>query len=247
MLNSILIFSRIKHWPNHAMRLLRLFSILDRLRARRHPVAAETLAMDLGVSLRTIYRDMATLQEMGAPIRGEAGIGYQIEKGYFLPPLHFDPDELDALIIGTELAAARGDQHLGEAAKRARAKMIAVLPDHIRDKHRDLPLYAYSTLGKSDEDKLTFLSPLRNALRQHDKLMISYLDLKDQPSQRTVRPLALTVFDRAWLLTSWCEKANDFRNFRVDRIQSLTTTGETFRPEPGKLYSDYVKTFRHDK
>ena len=95
------------------MRTERLFRLLDELRGRRHAVSAQVLAETLGVTMRTIYRDIATLQGMGAPIRGEGGVGYQLEKGYFLPPLRFDDNELDALIIGLRLAAARGDHALG--------------------------------------------------------------------------------------------------------------------------------------
>jgi predicted DNA-binding transcriptional regulator YafY len=223
------------------MRIQRLFSILDRLRARRHPVSAETLAEDLGVSLRTIYRDMVTLQSMGAPIRGEGGVGYQIEKGYFLPPLHFDADELDAIIIGMRLVAARGDKPLADAATRASAKISAVLPEDMEDSYYDAPLLAYSVQPKSEEETIDFLSPLRTALRDRALLHIEYLDLKGQLSERDIRPLGLTAFDKVWLLTSWCEKSDDFRSFRVDRLKAVERTGQTFRREPGKEFRDYLK------
>ena len=85
------------------MRTVRLFSILDILRSRRGPTSATTLAETLGVTERTVYRDMATLKEMGAPIRGEGGVGYVIERGYFLPPMHFDADELDVILLGIRM------------------------------------------------------------------------------------------------------------------------------------------------
>jgi len=219
------------------MRIIRLFSILDQLRARQHPVSAETLAEKLNVSMRTIYRDMATLQSMGAPIRGEGGIGYQIEKGYFLPPLHFDDDELDAVILDAKLVTARGDAPLKDAASRAAAKINAVLPD------RDKPEQRHSFfLAHPVDEPVAFLSPLCAALRKRHKLSIDYLDLKERHSRRTIRPLGLTEFDRVWLLTAWCEMRHAFRNFRVDRLDAVEQTDCIFPREPGKEFSDYLLT-----
>lgn len=223
------------------MRILRLFSILDRMRVNRRPVSAETLAQALNVSVRTIYRDMATLQSMGAPVRGEGGIGYQLEKGYFLPPLHFDPDELDAIILGMQLISARGDEELANAAIRASAKIKAALLEGDRDKFADSPLHAVSMT----DDVLTaspLLSPIRLALRERRRLKITYQDLKENHSTRIVRPLGLTVFDKVWLLTAWCESKLDFRNFRVDRILTVHQTGDVFAREPGKEFHDFLQT-----
>lgn len=224
------------------MRILRLFAILDRLRVRRHPISAEFLADALSVSMRTIYRDMATLQAMGAPIRGESGIGYQLEKGYFLPPLHFDPDELDAIILGMQLAAARGDGPMADAALRASAKINAVLSDDHKETYSNSPLLAYSVQAETGGKSIDFLSPLRAALRERYLLQISYRDLKGRKSTRRVRPLGLTVFDYVWLLTAWCETRSDFRNFRVDRLISVARTGDSFRREKGKEFGDYLRT-----
>ncbi|VAW21079.1 Transcriptional regulator, DeoR family, partial [hydrothermal vent metagenome] len=188
------------------MRILRLFSILDQLRMRHQPVSAQSLAQTLQVSPRTIYRDMKTLQTMGAPIRGEGGIGYQLEKGYFLPPLHFDPDELDALVIGMGLVAARGDVPLAKAAKRASAKINAVLSDDYQGFSFNSPLLVHAEEERSNENLVDFLSPLRSALRKRQLVEISYNDLKGRDTVRTIRPLGLTAFEKVWLLTAWCEK-----------------------------------------
>lgn len=218
------------------MRIIRLFSILDHLRTKRRPVSAQLLADLLSVSVRTIYRDMATLQAMGAPIRAEGGIGYQIDKGYFLPPLHFDVDELDAVILGMRLVSARGDGPLKDAAARAAAKINAVLPEQDKQASSRIPL-----LAEAIDDCLDFLSPLRSAVRKRQRLKVVYKDLKDRCSQRVIRPLGLTAFDRVWLLTAWCEMRADFRNFRVDRLQELKHTGDIFLPEPGKELIDYLR------
>ena len=219
------------------MRTMRLFTILDKLRVHRRPVSAEVLADALGVSMRTIYRDMVTLQAMGAPVRGEGGIGYQLENGYFLPPLHFDDDEIDALILGMKLVGARGDGPLKEAASRAIAKINAVLPDQDKSSCRSEFLLAHPI-----DDSLDFLSLLRFAVRKRIKLNINYLNLKDQHSNRVIRPLGLTAFDRVWLLTGWCELREDFRDFRVDRLKVVEKTGEVFARERGKEFADYLAT-----
>ncbi|MBL4693121.1 MAG: YafY family transcriptional regulator [Magnetovibrio sp.] len=223
------------------MRVLRLFSILDRLRVNQHPVSAETLASMLDVSVRTIYRDMAALQSMGAPIRGESGVGYQMEKGYFLPPLHFDPDELDALTLGLQLVAIRGDKGLEKAAARASAKITSALQDGQQNAFQTSPLHAYHD-PTGTQACMPLLGPVRVALRKRNKLFIAYKDLKDHHSTRTIRPLGLTVFEKAWLLTAWCEKRSDFRNFRVDRIKTMDKLPETFPREAGKEFSDFLKT-----
>ncbi|OQP86863.1 DNA-binding transcriptional regulator [Rhizobium rhizosphaerae] len=224
------------------MRTLRLFALLDHLRGRLGPVSAETLALKLDVSVRTIYRDMATLQAMGAPVRGEAGIGYQMERGYFLPPFQFDADELDAIMLGMRMIAARGDGKLSDAATRVSAKVRAGLDGEAGEAYARLPLRAVSRHAQKDTGSGTHLSCLRSAIRERAFLDIRYLDLQGAKSQRLARPLGLTVFDEAWLLTIWCEEKRDFRNLRVDRIEIVERTGKRFRPEAGKRFDDYLKT-----
>lgn len=224
------------------MRTLRLFALLDHLRGRRSPVSAETLAMELNVSIRTIYRDMATLQAMGAPVRGEAGIGYQMARGFFLPPLHFDADELEAIMLGTRLVTARGDGELVDAARRVSAKVSVAMDGEVGETYARLPLRAVSRQSQESMKARANLGFLRRAIRERALLDIRYVDLQDLGSRRTARPLGLTVFDTAWLLTVWCETKHDFRNLRVDRIEAVERTGRRFRPEAGKRFEDYLKT-----
>ncbi|TFZ51110.1 YafY family transcriptional regulator [Serratia proteamaculans] len=224
------------------MKTIRLFALLDNLRCRVHPVSAEVLAQALNVSVRTIYRDMATLQAIGAPIRGESGLGYLLEKGHFLPPLSFDPDELDAIMLGMRLIAARGDDALSAAANRVSAKISAVIDVKKTDIYKRLPLRAVSRQTEESAKANKHLAFLRLAIRQRLQLNMTYLDLKGAKSHRIARPLGLTIFDAVWLLTIWCETRSDFRNLRVDNIISAAGTGLHFRPESGKLFEDYLKT-----
>ena len=220
------------------MRTIRLFKILDALRARSRPVSAETIADDLSVSVRTIYRDVATLQGMGAPIRGESGVGYQLEKGYFLPPLHFDEDELDALVLGLRLAAKRADPVLSEAAERVLGKIAGASEASVSDLDRPLLAVGRQSSGENTD----IIGVLRRSVRDRRLLDIRYEDLRGSLSERHVRPLGLTAFESAWLLTAWCLSKNDFRNFRIDRILQVRDLGETFPRRSGQEFKDYIAT-----
>ncbi|WP_310009693.1 YafY family protein [Brucella pseudogrignonensis] len=224
------------------MKTLRLFSLLDRLRSASGPVSAEVLAEIMEVSPRTIYRDMVTLQAMGAPIRGESGLGYQLEKGYFLPPLHFDADELEAIMLGVRLVVARGDEELSAAAQRVSGKLSATMQSGAGDRYKNLPLRAVSKMTEEHSKANLHLSFLRRAVRDRVIVKIEYLDLRDKVTERSVRPLGLTMFDAVWLLTGWCENRNDFRNFRLDRITNIVSDGQVFRHQKGQRFEDYLLT-----
>ena len=219
------------------MRTIRLFQVLDYLRSRSRPVSAARIAGHLGVSVRTLYRDIATLQEMGAPIRGAGGLGYQLEKGYFLPPLHFDADELDAIVLGLRLAAKRGDPDLAEAADRVLGKLAASAEEVASD--LDRPLRAVG--ARRDTESADRIAELRLAVRERRLVRIMYKDGADVVTDRTVRALALTAFESVWLLTGWCLARADFRNFRPDRMQSLMVLDERFGIEAGKEFRDYLR------
>lgn len=220
------------------MRLFRLFRLLDKLRIRTQPMTALELAGLMEVSLRTIYRDIADLQSLGAPIRGEGGIGYVMEKGFFMPSLNFDSDELQALALGTKLVAARTGDGLAAAARRASSKITSAMGEASRQEFLSAPLEA-GTSGASPDIKTGEMQDrLRAAIHGRAKVEITYLSLSEKRSVRIARPLGLTVFDSVWLLTIWCERSNDFRHLRLDRISSVVETGQTFRHEKGKQFAD---------
>lgn len=222
------------------MKSLRLFSLLDELRASRRPVSSSVLAERLGVSVRTIYRDMASLQSIGAPIRGESGLGFQLEPGYFLPPLHFTADELEAVMLGLRLLRARNTGSLHDAASRAQGKLGATLGDAGRDLLGDMPFMAVRR--ESDMDRLAqgWEKLIRIAIRERRILDIAYNSLDEKRTQRRIHPLGMTIFDDVWLLTAWCKVAEDFRNFRLDRIDAAKDTGERFRPVKSQSFKLYI-------
>lgn len=205
-----------------------------KLRLRRLPVTARQLADEMGVSIRTIYRDIADLQSMGAPIRGEGGVGYVMEPGLFMPSLRFDDTEMEALALGAKLVAARSDRRLAEAARSATTKIASALGDTSSE------ILTYSNIEAAPSEPATtpHLAALRSAVKRQALLDIEYLSLSGARSQRRARPLGLTVFDAVWLLTIWCERASDFRHLRLDRIEGISDTGLTFRPERGKRFED---------
>jgi predicted DNA-binding transcriptional regulator YafY len=204
----------------------RLLDLIQVLRRHRRPVSGQTLADELGISLRTVYRDIQTLIGQGAAIDGEAGIGFILRPGFVLPPLMFSEEEVEALVLGSRWVADRADARLAIAARDALAKIAAVLPAEFRN---DLETSALlvgpgAPIGAGDAELLA----IRRAIRSERKLAITYLDLKERSSSRTIWPFALAFFDRARVVVAWCEMRQAFRHFRTDRITALTAAEERY-------------------
>ena len=206
----------------------RLLSLLQVLRRYRQPVSGATLAAETGVSLRTLYRDISTLQAEGADIEGEAGIGYVLRPGYMLPPLMFTREEIEALMLGFRFVEKRTDATIATAARNALAKIDAVLPEDLRRDMADVALLVGP--GAQTATERVDLQILRQALRSERPLSIAYRDQSGQLSSRTVWPCALTFFDGVRVLVAWCTLRGDFRHFRTDRIESAMA-GETRYPK----------------
>ncbi|HQZ13254.1 MAG TPA: YafY family protein [Devosia sp.] len=194
----------------------RLFSIMDALRRHRRPVTAAQLAEEQNVSVRTLYRDVQTLIGLGAPIDGEAGVGYMLKAGFFLPPLMFSPEELEALVLGGRWVEARPDQELSRAAKNALAKIATASPDDLRDRISNTALYPVGGWNQPNEGRL--LPLLREAIRDERVLEISYADEQGRTTDRVIWPVALAYYEQKQIVASWCTMRDDFRNFRTDRI-----------------------------
>ena len=219
----------------------RLFEIIQIFR-RRKLVRALDLAEKLEVSERTIYRDIADLMASGVPIEGEAGVGYVMRGGYDLPPLMFNEQEIEALVLGARIVESWGDPDLAEAAGNVIAKVETVIPERLRAYMAETALLAPHDHWA--EPLSVEIGVLRRAIRQRSKVHFRYLDLKERESERTVRPLALSFYGYIWLLVTWCELRQDFRNFRLDRISEFQVLEEKFRPERGKTLADFLKLDR---
>lgn len=197
----------------------RLLELIQALRRHRRPVSGRTLAAETGVSLRTLYRDIAALQAQGADIEGEPGLGYVLKPGFMLPPLMFSEDEIEALVLGSRWVARRADDRLGEAARNALAKIAAVLPDDLRQDPDTSALLVGP--GRPIAAGTIDLAAVRQAIRGERKLAISYRGPEGDETQRVIWPFALGFFDQVRMVVAWCELRQGFRHFRTDRIIDL--------------------------
>ncbi len=208
-------------------RTQRLLELLQILRAHRYPVTALTLSEKLKVSVRTVYRDIQTLQHQGVCIEGSVGIGYVVNSDYHLPPLAFTPQEINALALGLNWVCSNTDADFKKNAKKAIAKIHAVIPDELKEyiEHQ-----SYLT-GPVQRESSGF-DDICKSINERKKLSIIYSDKNDVISSRVIWPVALVYMESCWLLAGWCEIRNQFRHFRTDRIKkSLYSASLTRRPE----------------
>lgn len=209
------------------------------LRRHRRPVTAAALAEKLGISPRSVYRDIATLQGQGVPIDGEAGLGYVLRPGYVLPPLTFTHDELEALVLGLRWSGVQEDAPLAEAAHDALAKIGAVLPAEARIAMQTSGLLVPGRReGISSDGRLTLVRP---AIRDERKLRLDYTDLKGRSSERIVWPIALGFFEKVRMLVAWCELREGFRHFRADLIRAATPLPEALPRRRAMLLAEWRK------
>jgi predicted DNA-binding transcriptional regulator YafY len=203
----------------------RLLGLMQVLRRHRRPVSGAALARELGISIRTLYRDIASLQAQGAHIDGEPGMGYVLKPGFMLPPLMFSEEEIEALVLGSRWVADRGDSELAEAARNVLAKIGAVLPADLKHELDTSTLLVGPGASLAAGEQLP---KIRRAIRAQRKLDITYRDLKGVESSRTVWPFALGFFDRVRVLVSWCETRAAIRHFRTDRIVALAVSRTSY-------------------
>jgi len=218
----------------------RLFALMDALRRHRRPVTAASLADELDVSLRTIYRDVQVLIGLGAPIDGEAGLGYLLRPGFFLPPLMFSADELEALVLGAQWVARQNDTALTQAASNALAKIAAASPNDLRDAMANTGLWVAPIGG---DRTVADVKLVREAIRREHKLRIAYVAESGVSSERAIWPIALAFFERRQTVAAWCELRSAFRHFRTDRITAIAPTGERYP----KRRVDLVKAWRREQ
>jgi predicted DNA-binding transcriptional regulator YafY len=206
-------------------RAQRLLTLIEELRRHRRPVRGAALAEAVGVSLRTLYRDIATLSVQGAPIEGEAGVGYVLRPGFLLPPLMFSEDELEALVLGTRWVAEHGDPPLAKAALAALAKIATVVPAHLKEEidASGLLVAPRAPLASGEVEAV-----VRQAIRRERKLAIAYFDRKEAATRRMVWPFALGFFQKARVVAAWCELRRDYRHFRTDRIAAAELSDERY-------------------
>ena len=223
----------------------RLFQIIQILRRSARPITAAMLAGELELTVRTVYRDVADLIAQRVPIRGEAGVGYVLDRDYDMPPLMLSADELEAAVLGAQWVAKRGDPGLASAARDLLAKISGVVPDHLRPFVADPGVSAGPTRAASTDG--LDMARLRAAIRAGSKVRISYRDEAGRESERVVWPVMVGYAETVRLLAAWCEWRQAFRHFRTDRIEAAAFLDERFGRRPGDLRRDWKRQFEAER
>jgi predicted DNA-binding transcriptional regulator YafY len=216
----------------------RLLGLIEEFRRHRRPVSGNDLAQALGVSIRTLYRDIASLRALGAGIEGEPGVGYILRAGFLLPPVMFTVEEVDALILGSRWVADKADKPLAEAARKAMARLTAVMPSELADRVDG----QYLVVGLSNQlpQETIDMAAVRRAIHLERKLRIRYRDAGGAVSERVIWPFLLSYFEGGRLISAWCELRNNIRHFRTDRIASLAEVASRYP----RRRRDLVKLWR---
>lgn len=213
----------------------RLIALIGALRdGKRH--RAEDLAHRLGVSPRTIYRDMETLVGSGVPVDGTRGIGYRMTAPVTLPPLNLTMAELEALHLGVAVMTEAADPGLKDAARSLAQKIDAALPE---DRVAPSTAWGLAIFPFADTAAgVRHIPAIRQAIRARQKLRIRYFDNAGREADHVLRPLKLEYWGRVWTCTGWEESRKGFASFRVDQIAILTALSARFEAEPGKRLED---------
>lgn len=219
----------------------RLFQLVQILR-RGRVVTAAALADELEVSERTVYRDVADLIGNGVPIEGEAGVGYLLPASFDLPPLMFNREEIEALVLGARMVSTWADVALAAAAKSALVKVEQALPEDLRARIEASQIYAPDF--HVPKESHAALAHVRAAIDASRILTFDYTSDSGERTHRRVRPIALFFWGRTWTMAAWCEMRADFRNFRVDRIEAPCVLAERFEIEVGRTLDDYLRAIR---
>jgi predicted DNA-binding transcriptional regulator YafY len=220
----------------------RLFQVIQILRRSRRPVTAAALAAELETSKRSVYRDIAALVGQRVPIRGEAGIGYVLEKGFDLPPLMLTPDEIEAVVLGAQWVCGHGDAALARAAQDVIAKIAAVIPARLQSLILDAGARAPPG-WRIPPDGLD-LARVRLWIRAGRKITFVYRDGQGRETERLVWPVVIGYMDAVRVLIAWCELRRDFRSFRVDRVVSARFLDERYEQGSSALRSRWFASWR---
>jgi len=222
----------------------RLFEIIQILRRSRKPVTADAMAAELETSKRSVYRDIAALLAQRVPIRGEAGIGYVLDKGLDMPPLMLTTDEIEAAVLGAQWVINRGDLQLAKAAQDLLAKIEASVPDRLRPYIAE-PTARVIPAWERASDKID-LGMVRGAIHGQRKILLDYRDAEGRPTHRVVWPIMLGYYETTRIICAWCETRKDFRSFRSDRIVTAVVMDDRFAERPAALRVKWRKAMEAD-
>ncbi|MBU2896195.1 helix-turn-helix transcriptional regulator [Vibrio hepatarius] len=217
----------------------RLLELLTLLRSKRYAVTASELANTLNVSERTIYRDIKSLIKTGVPVSGESGVGYMLQSGSHLPPLMFTKDEMMALELGIRMVRSLSDSELAKSALTASSKIQSVLSDKLKQQVENFPICVpnvHTTRLSSNFGKI-----LRHSIDDRLKIKLHYIDKNLNKSERTVQPLGLVFWCHSWTLVSWCDLREEYRQFRLDRIENCVVLDDKYETAENRSLEHYIR------
>jgi predicted DNA-binding transcriptional regulator YafY len=221
----------------------RLFEIVQLLRRASGPLTADAMAAELETSRRSVYRDIAALIAQRVPIRGEAGIGYVLERGFDMPPLMLTSDEVEAVVLGAQWVLVHADEGLARAAADVLAKVAAIVPEPLRAAIEDPAVIAPPSWSER-LDAGVDVARLRAWSLQGRKLHLRYVDEAGRETERTVWPFLVGYMDRVRMVVAWCELRNDFRMFRTDRLLAIDFRDERYSERRATLRRRWLAMMR---
>ncbi len=223
-------------------RISRLTAIVTQLQSHKI-VTAKMLAEKYEVSIRTIYRDIRTLEKSGVPIIVEEGKGYSLMEGYRLPPVMFTEEEANALITAQQLIIKNKDASFVDNYETAIQKIKAILKNNQKDKIDLLKERIYFRNNFEEEKTSTYLMQIQSSIVNFEVIKIEYYSLQQKFTERTVEPFALYSTQENWLLIAFCRLRNEFRSFRIDHIQKIQKTNLYFESHEMTLKEYFNKCY----
>ena len=221
-------------------RVDRLVGILTMLQSRRY-VTADKLAERFEISVRTVYRDIRALGEIGIPVSFENNKGYFIVQGFFLPPVSFTSEEANALLLVASLADRFTDRSIAKHSALALYKVRAVLRG--ADKEKSELLDDRIRVLNPKPESFDYLAEIQKAISSNTIIDLDYTDLQKQRTQREIEPIGMIYYTDQWHLVAWCWLRNDYRDFIVKQINSLKNTTKLFRKTDHITIDEHIRSW----
>jgi predicted DNA-binding transcriptional regulator YafY len=221
-------------------RIDRLLGILTILQSKKY-VPAEKLAEKFHISVRTVYRDVKALGELGIPVSFEANRGYFIVNGYFLPPVSFTTEEANALLLIEAIVEGFSDKSIQHHYSNVLTKIKAVLRSSQKDRVESLSQNIRMQIPERIVPDYNYLSPIQNGISGKTILEIEYKKTNDEVNLRSVEPIGLVFYAFSWHMIAWCHTREDYRDFKVSRILRIRNTEVPFKKLSHMDLNDYIK------
>jgi predicted DNA-binding transcriptional regulator YafY len=223
-------------------RVDRLLGIVTMLQSKKY-VSAEKLSQRFGISVRTIYRDVRALDEIGVPVSFENNKGYFIVEGYFLPPVSFTEEEANSLILLASLADRFADVSVAKNTENALEKVRAVLRSREKESASQLRDRIRVINPGKDQRSFEFLADIQKSISRNTILYLEYTDHKKQRTKREVEPIGIIYYTEQWHLIAWCWMRDGYRDFIVKQIDVLRPTNKPFRKTDHISLDEHIRSW----